>query len=102
LNNNSCTIPAEHTFHPSTATLGDDAELMEFYYSLIDLLWRAEWTCYSTLSLTLISIVRPRACRLLYPFDKDKVRGGWQTPRPLQTHTARWNGPAELWAGTEF
>lgn len=37
---------------------GSEAEergLMEFYYSLIDLLWRPEWTLCFTLSLTLIS-----------------------------------------------
>lgn len=33
----------------------EERGLMEFYYSLIDLLWRPEWTLCSTLSLTLIS-----------------------------------------------
>lgn len=32
--------------------------LMEFYYSLIDLLWRPEWTLCTTLSLTLIRVGR--------------------------------------------
>lgn len=34
----------------------EEQGLMEFYYSLIDLLWRSEWTLRTTLSLTLISI----------------------------------------------